>query len=98
MRKRTLLLYLLLSPLAMAQLDPQVALVRQVFHCRRDQWNSLLAQHRELLDDVFFEKCQQRIEWDLEHNQAEDALRFALLADCAAELTGRPAHYRENLI
>ena len=58
----------------------------------------MLVDHRDQLDDAFFERVMARILWSVENNQVDDAIRFALVGDMASQTMGRPGQYRATLI
>ena len=97
MKKLILALLLASAPVWAAEESAQTELLRQLFRTPQAQWNATLAEHRDLLDDSFFDRCERRIQWSVEHQHADDALRFALVGDLAAQATGRPAHFQSDL-
>ncbi|MEW6281683.1 MAG: CDC27 family protein [Candidatus Eremiobacterota bacterium] len=85
------------APARAADETAQVLMLRELFRTEQTQWMSTLEKHRGLLDASFFERCEARIRWALDNFHVEDAFRFAIVADFAAKLTGRPAMYRLEL-
>jgi len=86
-----------LSGLVSAQQAEQVELLRRVFRAEITRWPTTLQESRHLLSEDFLERCQQRIDRDLSHDMPEDACRFALVADEASLVLGRPKHYWSEL-
>lgn len=78
--------------------DSQKLLLKQVFRAEQDEWPAVLVDHRDQLDDAFFERVMARILWSVENNQVDDAIRFALVGDMASQTMGRPGQYRATLV
>jgi tetratricopeptide (TPR) repeat protein len=101
MRKAVLILLAALvtltGPARAADELQQVQMLKVVFRRPTDEWKQALAEHRGLLDASFFERCEKRIRWSLENNLVDDAMRFALVADLAAQVVSRPPLYRLEL-
>ena len=76
----------------------QVDLIRKVFRQNQPEWPPLLRDNSGLLDDSFFERVDKRVRWSIENNQIDDAIRFSMLADMAAEVVNRKGGYRLALI
>lgn len=92
-----LILFALALPSLAADEKQQTELLRKLFRAPQSQWTEVMKQNMDLLDETFFERCEARIQWDLKNNQSEDAWRFAEVADAAAELMGKPAHFKAEV-
>jgi tetratricopeptide (TPR) repeat protein len=73
-----------------AQIQPQINVLGQIFRLDSSRWEAELAQHRELLDDSFFQRYGARIRWGLENGQREDVLRCLEIVRIASIVVGRP--------
>lgn len=67
----------------------QVEMMKSLFKRPSAEWAGIFQFHRELLDDEFFPRVEQRVEWDLQEGQVQDALRFATAGDLALSTIGR---------
>lgn len=76
----------------------QVDLIRKVFRQNQPDWPPLLRDNSGLLDDSFFERVDKRIRWSIDNNQIDDAIRFSMLGDMAADAVNRKSGYRLALI
>lgn len=92
-----LALVLLAIPAGAASEAEQARMLKKLFRIAQPQWLQLLEEHRDLLDDSFFQRCQRRIRWDLDNHHLDDAFRFALVADLAARTVHRKEKYRLDL-
>jgi hypothetical protein len=86
------------SPGICATDDSQKLLLMQVLRADQEDWPAVLVDHREQLDEAFFERVRVRILWAVENNQIEDAIRFSVVGDMASQTLGRPGSYRATLV
>lgn len=85
-------------PVSAAEEQLQVELIRKVFRLNQPEWPPLLRDNSGLLDDSFFERVDKRIRWSIDNNQVDDAIRFSMLGDMAADAANRRSGYRLALI
>lgn len=90
-----LVLGLLLSP-GRAE-GTAVGVLREMFRRPVTEWKGTLRAHSHLLDGEFFASVDRRIQWGLDNGHVDDAFRFAMVGDFAAEAVGRPQSYRVDL-
>ena len=72
-------------------------MVRELFALPVAEWKAHLKANETLVDKSFFDSIDKRVRWGLENNHFDDAFRFAMLGDFAAEVRERPANYRIDL-
>lgn len=72
-------------------------MLRQMFATPATEWRQQLEANRRLLTDEFFTNVDKRVRWGIENNHVDDAFRFAMVGDFAAEVARRPANYRIDL-
>lgn len=100
MLKRRFLLSvaMLLLTVAVAQAaSTPVEMLRDLFRSPVTEWKQILAESKPLLNEQFFTNVEKRVRWGIENNHIDDAMRFAMVGDFAAEIKGRPAPYRIDL-
>lgn len=93
------LLGILLACTAMVGADEmaQVEMLRQVFARPQSEWRDILSDHSRVLDGSFFTNVEKRVRWAVDHNHIDDAIRFTMVGDVAADVKGRPGNYRLGL-
>lgn len=69
----------------------QTRMLQRVFATPMNHWREGLRKERDVLDKSFFDNVERRIQWALEHGHLDDALRFAIVGDLAAEEVGFPS-------
>jgi tetratricopeptide (TPR) repeat protein len=74
-----------------------VEMLREMFNRPVTEWKQELKNNSRLLNDDFFSNVSKRIRWGMENNHVDDAFRFAMVGDFAAEAVNRPATYRIDL-
>lgn len=72
-------------------------MLREMFGTPPTEWRQQLEANRRLLNDEFFTNVDKRVRWGIENNHVDDAFRFAMVGDFAAEVARRPANYRIDL-
>lgn len=72
-------------------------MLREMFAVPPTEWRQHLQTNRRLLNEEFFTNVDRRIRWGIENNHVDDAFRFAMVGDFAAEVSKRPANYRIDL-
>lgn len=72
-------------------------MLREMFAVPPTEWRQHLEANRRLLNDEFFTNVDKRLRWGIENNHVDDAFRFAMMGDFAAEVARRPANYRIDL-
>lgn len=75
----------------------QAQLLNQVFSRPEPEWTTILRDNAELIDQSFFQRVDERLRWNAENNQIDDAIRFALLGDFACNAVGITGGYRLGL-
>lgn len=91
-------LALLLLTMAAAQAaSTPVEMLRDLFRSPVTEWKQILRESKPLLNEQFFTNVEKRVRWGIENNHIDDAMRFAMVGDFAAEIKGRPAPYRIDL-
>ena len=90
------LLMVLLVASAQAASTP-VEMLRDIFRSPVTEWKRILSESKPLLTEAFFTNVEKRIRWGIENNHVDDAMRFAMVGDFAAEVKGRPAPFRADL-
>ena len=91
-----LLLLLMVASSAQADTTP-VEMLRDIFRSPVTEWKRILGESKPLLNESFFTNVEKRIRWGIENNHIDDAMRFAMVGDFAAEVKGRPAPFRADL-
>lgn len=76
----------------------QVQMLKQMFRLPHPDWPGVLRENSSLLDSSFFERLDKRVRWSADNNQIDDAIRFAMVGDFAADAVGRVGGYRLALI
>lgn len=89
-----LALFVLTGLPARADEQGQVEMLKEVFKAPPAQWQEIISRHRGVLDNSFFENVEKRIRWALDSNHIDDAMRFLMVADFAAGVSGRKVIYR----
>lgn len=74
-----------------------VDMLREMFRTPVTEWQGTLRAHRGLLNEEFFTNVGKRVRWGIENNHVDDAFRFAMVGDFAAEAVNRPPNYRIDL-
>lgn len=74
-----------------------VEMLRNLFQLPITEWKQQLKANSRLLTDEFFSNIDKRVRWGIENNHVDDAFRFAMVGDFAAEAVNRPANYRIDL-
>lgn len=74
-----------------------VEMLRELFRHPRREWKIRLTAELPLLTEDFFSKVDQRIDWSVEHDNAKDAIDFALVGDLGAQITQRNTRFRLDL-
>lgn len=74
-----------------------IEMLRDLFRAPTTEWREVLKESRPLLDEGFFKNVERRIRWGIENNHVDDAFRFAMVGDFAAEVKNRPANFRIDL-
>lgn len=74
-----------------------VEMLREMFQRPVTEWQQTLRTNSRLLNEEFFTNIGKRVRWGVENNHVDDAFRFAMVGDFAAEATRRPANYRIDL-
>ena len=90
------MLMVLLVASAQADNTP-VEMLRDIFRSPVTEWKRILSDSKPLLNESFFTNVEKRIRWGIENNHVDDAMRFAMVGDFAAEVKGRPAPFRVDL-
>ena len=72
-------------------------MLREMFAVPPTEWRQHLQTNRRLLNEEFFTNVDRRVRWGIENNHVDDAFRFAMVGDFAAEVSKRPANYRIDL-
>ncbi len=72
-------------------------MLNEMFAVPPTEWRRHLETNRRLLNDEFFTNVDKRVRWGIEYNHVDDAFRFAMMGDFAAEVARRPANYRIDL-
>lgn len=90
------MILLLLAASAQAA-GTQVEMLRDIFRSPVTDWKRVLNESKPLLTEAFFTNVEKRIRWGIENNHVDDAMRFAMVGDFAAEVKGRPAPFRVDL-
>ncbi len=91
-------LLIILSGSAMSQTSStSVEMLREMFRRPVTEWREHLKQNQSLLNEGFLADVERRIRWGIENNHVDDAFRFAMVGDFAAELKKRPANFRIDL-
>lgn len=102
MRVLSILLCLTLCGPALGQTwlsdSEDVWMLKSLFRRPVSEWSLVLAENRHLLKDEFFEKVEQRIRWGVSEGHHDDAFRFAMVGDLSAEVVGREADFRQDLL
>lgn len=83
---------------AAASSTSAVEMLREMFRTPVTEWQGTLRSHRGLLNEEFFTNVSKRVRWGIENNHVDDAFRFAMVGDFAAEAVNRPANYRIDLV
>lgn len=74
-----------------------VEMLREMFQRPITEWKQLLGANRRFLNEEFFSNIDKRVRWGIENNHIDDAFRFSMVGDFAAEVVNRPANYRVDL-
>ncbi len=82
---------------ANAAATTSVEMLREMFSRPITEWQQTLRSNTRLLNEEFFTNVGKRVRWGIENNHVDDALRFAIVGDFAAEAVGKPANYRIDL-
>ncbi|MFA5508705.1 MAG: tetratricopeptide repeat protein [Vulcanimicrobiota bacterium] len=88
---------ILLLTVAAHAADSPVEMLRDLFRSPVTEWKQILSQSKPLLTEQFFTNVEKRVRWGIENNHIDDAMRFAMVGDFAAEIKARPAPYRVDL-
>jgi hypothetical protein len=70
-----------------------VEMLRRLFQLPVSEWAAFLRSRADLLDDSFFQKVEERIQWGVETDHYDDAERFKRLCDAARVATGDRQHH-----
>lgn len=98
MRRFTLTALLLVALGVTAQAaSTQVEMLRDMFRRPVTEWKDVMKESKPLLTAKFFTDVEKRVRWGIENNHIDDAFRFAMVGDFAAEIKKRPANFRIDL-
>ena len=93
----TLALAAILTTAAQAAYDNPKDMLVEMFRRPYTEWREVLLDSRTLLTADFFQKVEQRIRWAMERKEYDDAARFAMVGDLAADVRSYPGNFRLNL-
>ncbi len=74
-----------------------VDMLREMFTQPESDWKRVMNDNRHILDESFFGKVHQRIQWAVENEKLNDAMRFAVVGDYASEIAEHPHQFRLEL-
>lgn len=90
-------LLLVLTAMSAQAATTPVEMLRDIFRSPVTEWKKILGESKPLLTEQFFTNVEKRVRWGIENNHIDDAMRFAMVGDFAAEIKGRAAPYRIDL-